>query len=114
MESKKGIPIQLKRILPPGSKPPKPANTFVWARFDGTYHLETGYYDALSYGKLLEALAGEGISDEVETLNPSLESFVTDRFILTPKDVLELYRAVSVMFNDAVEAGLIQEAGSQD
>jgi hypothetical protein len=43
-----------------------------------------------------------------------LESVVTDRFILTPKDVLELYKAVSVMFNDAVEDGLIHKTENQD
>ena len=114
MESKKGIPIQLKRILPPGSKPPKPANTFVWIRIDSTYHLETGYYDALSYGELIESLTSESKSDEEDTSDPFLESVVTDRFILTPKDVLELYKAVSVMFDDAVEAGLIHKTENQD
>jgi hypothetical protein len=35
---------------------------------------------------------------------------VTDRFVLTPKDVLELYTVAKVMFDDAVEEGLIEKA----
>ena len=114
MESNKKIPIEIRRVLPVGSPPPKPANTFAWTRIDSIYHLEASYFDAFSYGKLLKELADQGFDDEREGGTSHLESFVTDRYILTPKDVLELYTVVKVMFDDAIEEGLIEKAATNE
>ena len=114
MESNKEIPIEIRRVLPAGSPPPKPANNFAWTRIDNTYHLETSYFDAISYAKLLNELSENRFDGEKVDDVPCLDTFVTDRFILTPKDVFELHAAVKIMFQDAIEAGLIEAPATND
>ncbi len=114
MDSSKEIPIEIRRVLPAGSNPPKPANNFAWTRIDNTYHLETSYFDAIFYGKLLKELSENSFDGEKVDDIPCLDTFVTDRFVLTPKDVLELYNAVKTMFEDAIDSGLIQPIPTND
>jgi hypothetical protein len=114
MDSSKEIPIEIRRVLPAGSTPPKPANNFAWTRIDNTYHLETSYFDAISYGQLLKELSENGFDDEKVDDIPCLDTFVTDRFVLTPKDVFELFNAVKIMFEDATDSGLIQPIPTND
>lgn len=116
MSNEEALRIRFNRVLSPsGMNPPKPANNFAWTRIENAYHFQTSYYDPMSYALLLSTLASQGENKNEEDIQDlSLDCQVTDSFMLTPKDVLELHSAVTMMFNDALASGLILQANSQD
>ena len=113
MEEDKGFVIKVKRVLAAGSQPPKSVNKFVWTHIDNAYHLETSHYDPFSYGELAGVIFGSESEDPPDSQQYTLEFNVTDRFILFPRDVAELYETAKAMYQDAVDRRLIQADDTQ-
>jgi hypothetical protein len=65
----------------------------------------------MSYAVMLAKIAslGEAPTEEDGELVYSLKCNVTDCFMLTPKDVSELYNAICAMYQDAMVNELIQD-----
>ena len=107
-DERDSLTLNFKRILLDPGIPPKPAQRFFWTRVGPDFQLEIGYFDLPELRTALEEArtAANKESKAVVHFN------VTDRFMLTLANVIELSRAADGMMADVTKT--MKAAGVTD
>ena len=95
-DERDNLTLNIKRILVEPGSPPKPAQRFFWTRVGPDFQLDVGYFDLPELRTAVEE-ARSAPDKESKTM---VQFIVTDRFLLTLANVLELWRAAEGMMKD--------------
>ena len=96
-KSVKATPLKMRRILVNPSEPPKALNRIFWTRVGQEIVIEAGHFDIVDLRTAVRTPRESGDSP-VE-----LDFYITDRFVLTPNAVKDIYDVWQELVADLVD-----------
>lgn len=93
--------IAMHRIIVNPNEPPKALNRIFWTRVGSEIVIEAGHFDIVELRTAINA-PRESNAEPVE-----VDFFVTDRYVVSPNAVQDIYIVLKELFDDLVENKLI-------
>lgn len=102
------LTLNFKRILQDPGKAPKPAQRIVWTRVGPDFQIDVGFFDLAELRLAVE----DARSSPTHGSMMEVPFYVTDRFILTLGNVIELSKITEQMMSDVRRT--MKEAGVEE
>ena len=97
---RKSITLNLKRNLVAPKEPPKPLHQLLFTRVGHDIQLDAGYFDMVELRPFV---------DQANETATELTFNVTDRFLITPTNAMQIYESLTAMVKDIRENNLLPE-----